>query len=566
MKNIKVAFLIALIIIGSGCKKWLDVNTDPASPQTSRAEYFLGPMLAMTAICTTQDYLGVQFKYTQNIMAQGNNDVYERHGFIEGATGGNLWRLVYIHYGHNLEEMIKQAESKEAYTMIAIGYALKAYGYQMLTDSHGPIILNDALKDQLQFTYQDQPEVYAKVREWCQLALENFNKVDAGTQIPVLKNVDTMFGTTIPSDNSTTIYKQRWRKFIYAILATQYSHLTSKPDFTSGKIYADSVIKYVDLSFGGTTLNSSEDPTINFDNLTAFSSSSNGNYGSSNPLSGIANIIGATNGRVGQPIVNYLTGGSRAGVAVTNPTITTATSKDPRLTRMINPMVTTATATNGVYRGVVATDGDTPTAKTIPSVFGSANAPFPGKYLYAMTNVDKARYPLYSYAQLQFAKAEAQWEKGNTGLAFTAYINGIRGHMDFVNTYGRSTPVPGPAAISATEITTYLANPAEVAQNAGDLTLADIMGQKYIAQWGWAGQEQWCDFRKRHYDPTLFKFWRPLDSGDFFTTKAGIGQYVYRIRPLTSSEYQFNISELDKWGARLPTYVYEETWFSTNVN
>jgi len=567
MKNIKIAFLVALLIVSSGCKKWLDVNSDPASPQTSRAEFYLGPMIAATAISTAQDYLTVQFKYNQYIMAQGNNDTFERQGFSESDSGGNIWRLVYIHYGINLEDLLLKAEQQKAYTILGIGYALKAYGYQMLTDSHGPVILDEAFKDQLQFAYQDQPEIYARVRVWCQMALEALNKEDSGTQVGVLKTADTMFGQTIPVDNNTTVYKNRWRKFIYAILATQYSHLTNKPDFVSK--YADSVVKYVDLSFGGSVLNASEDPTIGFDNTKAFVAATNGNYGDSNPFSGIAGIIGVTNGRIGQPIVNYLTGGGRTGTAVTNPTVTTATSKDPRLTRMINPMVTTSTATNGVYRGVVVADGDVPTVKTIPSVFGSVAPTFPGKYLFGIGGAqgDKPRYPLYSYAQLQFAKAEALFLKGNTGGAYTAYINGIRGHMDFVNLYGRATPTSSsaPPAITATEISDYLAGP-EVAKNGGELTLADIMGQKYIAQWGWAGQEQWCDLRKHHYDPTLFKHWKPLESNKFNFTKGGVGQYVYRIRPRLNSEYLFNKAELEKWGATSPLYAYTETWFSTNAN
>lgn len=568
MKNIKIAFLLATLIVSSGCKKWLDVNTDPSTPQTARAEFYLAPMLAMTAISTAQDYLTVQFKYNQNILAQGADDTFERQGYTESDSGGNIWRLVYIHYGLNLEDMLKKANEQEAYTLVGIGYALKAYGYQMLTDSHGPVIADDAFKDQLQFGYQDQPEIYAKVRAWAQLALEAFNKEDRGNYGNVLKASDTMFGQVIGSDGNLTTYKNRWRKFIYAILATQYSHLVNKPDFQAK--YADSVIKYVDLSFGGTTLNASEDATIGFDNTKAFVSATNGNFGDSNPLSGVAGIIGVTNGRLGQPIVNYLTGGGRTGIPDVNPTAATASSKDPRLTRMINPMSTpTVPATNGVYRGVVAAYGDALTTKTIPSVFGSVAPTFPGKYLFGIggTQGDKPRYPLYSYAQLQFAKAEAYWFKGNTSSAFTAYINGIRGHMDFVNTYGRATPTPAsaPAAITAAEITAYLAGP-EVAQNATTLTLADIMGQKYIAQWGWAGQEQWCDLRKHHYDPTIFKHWKPLDANKFQYTKGGVGQYIYRIRPRLNSEYIFNRQELERWGATSPFYPYQETWFSTNVN
>jgi hypothetical protein len=106
----------------------------------------------------------------------------------------------------------------------------------------------------------------------------------------------------------------------------------------------------------------------------------------------------------------------------------------------------------------------------------------------------------------------------------------------------------------------------EVAQNATTLTLADIMGQKYIAQWGWAGQEQWCDLRKWHYRADVFRQFKQLDASEFSATINGVGAYAYRLRPRYNSEYVWNRPELQKWGGLLPTYSYLETWFSLPTN
>ncbi|MEJ5994099.1 SusD/RagB family nutrient-binding outer membrane lipoprotein [Pedobacter sp. Du54] len=535
MKYIRIICLFIMLFSASGCKKWLDVNTDPATPQTSRAEFYLAPIIARMAMSTAQDYRDAQFKFTQGIMAQTSLNVFERHGFAASDVGGMMWRFVYIDAGLNLEDMLTKGNEQGAFGLVGIGYAIKAWGFQFLTDSHGPIILDEAYKDQLTFGYQDQPEVYAKVREWCQLALVNLNKTDVGDYSTILRNNDFLFQGD----------RDKWKKFVYAILAQQYSHLTNKPEFASK--YADSVVKYADLSFAS----AAEDAAISF----------NGNTSAdANPNSVLGGYLSATTtGRIGQPIVNYLTGGVR-GVPPTSPT----SSIDPRLTRMINPMVTTSTATNGVYRGVVATKGDVPTTKTIPSVYGSAvntaSAPYPGKYLFGQgtSTVDKPKYLLFSYAQMQFAKAEALFIKGDKAGAYTAYRNGITGHMNFVNLYGLNGVIKAPAITSA-EITAYMAS-SEVAQSAGDLTIADIMGQKYIAQWGWAGQEQWCDMRKYHYDPLVFKQFKPLESSEFYPTT--VGKYAYRIRPRYNSEYLWNRAELERLGAYEDDYTTKETWFS----
>ncbi|ULT28950.1 hypothetical protein KUH03_21455 [Sphingobacterium sp. E70] len=46
-----------------------------------------------------------------------------------------------------------------------------------MTDYHGPVILDEAFRsNQLSFKYNDQPEVYAKVRQWCDSALLYLDK------------------------------------------------------------------------------------------------------------------------------------------------------------------------------------------------------------------------------------------------------------------------------------------------------------------------------------------------------------------------------------------------------
>ena len=546
MKYIKITCLLALVLSATGCKKLLDINSDPASPQTSRAEFYLAPIIANMAIGSGSDMASVQLKYTQNIGDQTANGTAERHGYLTSdGFGGVMWRFVYINAGVNLEDMMTKAKASGNNTLVGIAYAIKAWGFQFLTDSHGPIILNEAFKDQLYFTYQDQPEVYAQVREWAALSVKYLDMPDDADYYALLKANDYLFGRSVTGN--LTDYKARWKKFTYAVLATQYSHLINKADF-NGK-FADSVVKYVDLSFGGTVLNASEDATIGYDGT---------NTSNSNPFSTVGNYLGTA--RVGQPIVNYLTGGVRG-----TPTVDAKTSLDPRLTRMINPMVTTTVPlTNGVYRGVAATRGDIPTTKTIPGVYGIATpttaVPNPGKYIFGQGTDANTRFPLFSYAQLQFAKAEALFRKGDLGGAWIAYDRGIRGHMDFVNRYGRNGSTVAPAITSA-EITAYMAS-AEVAQNAASLTIADIMGQKYIAQWGWAAQEQWSDLRKYHYDPLVFTQFKQLETSEAFFLKNGAPQYAYRLRPRFNSEYVWNIKELEKWGATKNDYAYQELWFS----
>eukprot|EP01133_Synstelium_polycarpum_P004656 gene4656-5441_t len=516
------------MITGGSCKKYLDVNSNPVNPQISKAEFLLAPIQFQMANGTAQDYCQL-FKIVQYWGVTSTDDnIWEKHGFEPVSdNGGVMWRMTYVDLGLNLEDMINDGIKNQKNEFTGIGYAIKAWAYQMTTDYHGPIILDSAFDPKLlSFPYQDQPDVYAKVREWSRLSLQYLDKKSPLDYSGVLRSTsgDNIYGGDLT----------KWKKFVYGLLALQYGHLVNKAEFKTS--YADSVVKYVDLSFASTA----EDPTVFFTG----SNSSDGN-----PFGPSYGIITTTkNGRILQPIVSLLTGGVRGTAS-----IDTTASVDPRLTRMISPI-----STGTIYRGNIPTKGATGTSA--PHVLGPLSGNpgvYTGKYIFA----DKARYPLMSYAQLQFVKSEALFLKGDKAGAYAAYLLGIRGHMSFVNAYGRNGSVgtTPDAAISEAEITAYLASK-EVAKNASDLTIADIMQQKYIAQWGWAGLEQWCDLRKYHYRADVFRTYYQLSATEL--SPLNNGKYAYRIRPRFNSEYAWNQKELEKWGALKTDYMTKETWFS----
>lgn len=523
MKTFKYIIIGLLAISTFSCKKWLDVNTDPANPQVGTGEVLISPITFQMANNLQNDSRFL-FKYVQYWGNQAADPDWERHGYQAASdNGGSIWRMTYINLGPNLELMIKDGEDNEKWSFAGIGYAIKAWAFQTTTDYHGPIILDQAYeKGRLTFNYQEQNEVYDQVRKWCHVALTYLDKPDAKDYSVVLAGSS---GDLIYGGN-----RAKWKKFVYGVLAQQFSHLVNKPQFATA--YADSVIKYVDLSFA----NATEDATVYFNAS---------NAGESNGFGINPSLITSTlYGRLAKPIVSLLTGGVRGTPAV-NPT----TSLDPRLTRMINPKP------DGVYQGTELTVGDVAAVKTIPHVLGSVAAPYPSKYLFA----DKARFPIISYAQLQFAKAEALFIKGGANLAaaHAAYLKGIDGHMEFINLYGLNPT--GTPVITAAQITAYKAS-SEVAQTPAQLTLTDIMQQKYIAQWGWAGVEQWCDLRKYHYDPLIFPAFDQLAASELFSANGG--KYAYRVRPRYNSEYIWNREELARWGGLDADYHTRELWFS----
>jgi hypothetical protein len=294
--------------------------------------------------------------------------------------------------------------------------------------------------------------------------------------------------------------RDKWKKFVYAILARNAHHISNKAAYSP-----DQVIAFVDQAMAS-----------NADNFLV------------PHLGTIANADGGNNNFAGPTRANY--GAFRQSlysVNLLNGTIFPGVV-DPRLSLMLQP------STDGVYRGVTngSAAATAPASVVIPTLYG--------KYIFR----DNAPYPLFTYWEMQFMKAEAAFKKGDLPTAFTAYINGIKAHMDYMG-------------VSVANQNTYLASVA-VAQTSGTLTLSSIMLQKYIAMFGHGVLETWVDMRRYHYDPAVYTGFSPPNP--LFATNNG--KLAYRARPRFNSEYVWNVAALEKIGALALDYNTVEPWFN----
>jgi len=108
---------------------------------------------------------------------------------------------------------------------------------------------------------------------------------------------------------------------------------------------------------------------------------------------------------------------------------------------------------------------------------------------------------ILTFHEMCFIKAEVYMRKGDPANAYTAYIAGIQAHINMMQakltswqgTYGTTNPDMTP--MNSTAISTYLASAAVA--GAGNLTMADIMLQKYIAMG--CSIENWNDMRRFNF-------------------------------------------------------------------
>jgi hypothetical protein len=523
MRKIQVALVAGLMCLPAACKDYLDVNTNPNAPQSVAPNLYLAPMLHWLATAPQFDgrFVGhfTQEWYSTSTSASPAG-TWGKMGYDPASdNGAEQWRDVYWTFGQNLADMITKAEAEQRWDLLGIGYVLKAWGWQVLTDTHGEIIIKEAIDPtRFSFDYDDQQYAYQETQRLLGLAITNLQRTDGNLDPTYVGRYDKIYAGD----------RTKWLRFAYGLLAINLNHFSNKSTYKP-----DSVIAMVNKSFTG----NADDALFQY----PATSTDLADY---NFLARTRNNI--TLYRQTQFVVNLLNG-TQFGGAV-----------DPRLSRLM-----TLDSANTTYRGLdVNVSGfGTLTAPQQPRNFfgytGTNGLGLASRYIFD----DKSKIPVMTYSQLQFVKAEAALRKGDAATALTAYTAGISSHMDFVN--ARYAEL-GQASlqISSAEKAAFLANPA-IVPAAGALTLSHIMSQKYIAQWGWGHNELWMDMRRFHYtdlDPVsgieVFRGFTPPtalypDNG---------GRLVYRIRPRYNSEYVWNVPALQAIGALDPSYHTKLLW------
>lgn len=473
-------------------------------------------------------------RYIQFWNAVGTNDNYDQMGGVFATASDNtglVWAMHYYGIGANAKFIISRGIQQEKWDYVGVAHAIFAYSWLTLTEEYGEVILRQAFDgSRSTFDYNTQQEVYDSVRVMCDNAITYLNRTDGNVSAANLKLGDAFF---LGGDVN------KWKKFVYAIKARTFAHLSNKAIYGS-KGYADSVIKYSDLSVSTNAENATQKWSGgNFSGTNNYYGPFRGNIGSIRQSAFIANLLSGTS-----------TESPFTGVF------------DPRTPYLINEN------TNGTYKGVVPNLGTSGLAaadqpKTFwRQPFASTTSAVPDSGRYIFNNL--APFPVLTAADVQFMKAEAAYRKGDKAMALAAYTKGINLSFDLlVSEY--QTRVPAHLRMTDATRNAYFANTKVIPATPAGLTMTMIMLQKYIALYGYGFNETWTDMRRFHYtdlDPATGK---QVYAGFQLPSTLTIfnnGKPVYRARPRYNSEYLYNIPNLQLIGALASDYHTKEHWFS----
>jgi hypothetical protein len=513
--------LFAVLAAGTSCKKYLD----SAFPNPNKPTV-VDPDLAFPAMENIMAR-GVEFdsrfvnRYVQYWSHVTAGTTWDLMGYDPGSdNGGDQWRTHYYSFGQNMLNAINQGRNTGRPAYAGAGWAMFAWSWMVLTDQHGEVILKEAFHpEQLTFKYDAQPDVYEYVKVLTDSALLYLNQAKAQPPTSFTTGDQFIYNGDI----------DKWIKFVYGIKAMVYNRYILKSDYK-----ADSIIYFVDHSFAS-----------NADNATV-------KIPASNPFTDGMNFYGATRQnmhlyRQSEYLINLMNGTYIPGVV------------DPRMKFLFRPSADDQFHGVPIGRGLsyFAAAQQPPNFYSQFSIAAPTSAMDTGARHFFKNN---SPFPVVTYSELQFIKAEAAFKKGDKATALTAYVNGINGSFDLL----LSMPGGGYQTITPTDRSLYLATPSVVPASAGALTLSQIMLQKYLALYPYGGEETWVDLRKYQYNPTVYTGWQ------FPTTSTGALNFytdnnnkpAYRVRPRYNSEYLWNAEELTRIGATAPDYHTKVPWFA----
>ncbi len=556
-KFLKPIFFLGVIsiICMTSCKKkiddaYLNPNAAVIEPIESILSGVIGSFTAFFSSAGTG--YGVQadgILLGRYVQYWGSTTSGENYGQMGGTIGsdntGGLWAAIYYGQGQNLNKIVQWGTEQQKWDYVGVAQAIRAWGWLELTNIYSDAILKEAFNTSLsQFHYDTQPEFYDSCRAICFRALANLSRTDGAVSATNLAIGDAYFYNGDVN---------KWKKFVYGILARSYNDLSNKAIYSTNG-YADSAIKYANLAM-----------TTNADNAVV--------RVAGGLTSAVNNYFGPFRGNIGTIRQGSYPADLMSG---NNPTAFVGVA-DPRRWYMLRENI------NHTFKGFTVWLGSAGLATndypfnywgpvyTIPTPSVPIPVPIPtstgapvidsSRYLYQNTSP----WPIMTASEMQFIIAEAAFRKGDKATALAAYTNAISLNFDMLTTtYPQNVPTAN--VITPAVKAAFLANPVVVPTSA-NLTLTHIMLQKYIALYAWGTQLTWLDMRKFHYtdiDPItgnqVYAGFTPPSGTNLLSTN--LGKLVYRCRPRYNSEYLYDIPELTRIGAENNDYNTYECWFS----
>jgi Starch-binding associating with outer membrane len=375
-KKLHITVILIGLITVTGCKKYLDINTDPNRPTEAPINGLLAATTQNTAL-NVQRTANVTNYYVQYFASPNPNsptDIYDRVDF------GGLWRSLYDNMA-DLSDMEKLSVSLNSTAHLGMAKIMMAMNLSMATNLWGNVPFSEALTGAtLTPKFDDAQALYNRCITLLDEGIAEMRKTPTVTVTPA---ADFLHG---PTAASATVWNSTnriwWIRTAFTIKARLLNQVSKQTSYN-----AADVLSAIDSSY--TTAAQEARTTI---------------FTLRNPWATVArnNAALLLDGWLSTNFINSMNG-SRFGYT------------DPRLARITN-----LTRFND-YRGTRNGQGRVGTGTNNDECY---------LVLAGFFSADAAPLFVSTFEEVEFIEAEAALRANNRTRAYAAYLSGITASMN----------------------------------------------------------------------------------------------------------------------------------------
>ncbi|MBO9155311.1 SusD/RagB family nutrient-binding outer membrane lipoprotein [Chitinophaga sp. GCM10012297] len=540
----KILCYISLSLVFVSCKKWVDINENPNSANSTvpTAEQRLPPLIAQFVDGYESAGTRAAFVSQQLAVVYANNNNWNLTRWYSNVSSANWpWQSWYVNTAVNIDPLITAAEKVEAWHYIGAAKVIKAWGFGYLADFYGMLPYDEFNnKDILTPKFDEAEYIQGKVLALLDEAIADLQKTQGPIAPPLAKGDILNKGKV---DN--------WIRLAWGLKARFMLHTSKKANFDAQAVLdaankgpqnelQSTVMQYVDE---GPTVPSAAKEALQYTNT-------------------------GTTARLTKLYMDYILNNyTGAPTGVNNMEDPRANLLIPRSTNKFNMFYRT--------QGVDMTSDLPKTGPAAVSYNANTNS-FSNKdsiYVtlrktpYAPSSSDRiqstgtwytargAKGLLLTVSEMEFIKAEVLLRLNRPIEALAAYKAGIASHMSLMGV--------SPLTIGEFSLST------SIVQNPAQLTMSHIMIQKYIAMS--YSPELWVDLRRMNYCTDAAGNYNEA-SGVYKGFKRPSHVYVEaypnqtdwpRRFAVASYEINYNIEQVLKANpdAAKPTYLNQPIWW-----
>ncbi|MBN2273311.1 MAG: SusD/RagB family nutrient-binding outer membrane lipoprotein [Bacteroidales bacterium] len=242
--NVSILKIIiaCLLILGSSCEKWLDINKDPNNPEDANEELTLAAGISSVAYVYGGKYqvLGALWSqhWTQSLGASQYTglDSYD----INSSTYNGQFNELYSGALANLEYVRELAAGNQHWRYYLMATVMQCYTYQLLVDLYDQVPFSEALKGDEGLVaphYENGPDIYDSLIVRINYALSKDIESEDAEKIGI---EDILFGGNM----------SRWVEFANTLKLKIYlRQVYARPQLAEEGIralYADPEVKFLE--------------------------------------------------------------------------------------------------------------------------------------------------------------------------------------------------------------------------------------------------------------------------------------------------------------------------------